>query len=122
MYFLLRRANAKATNAPMSAAPRTPPTVPPTVAEWSTGQSAELKAEIEFDEQVVFAVEEFVAVGASVVTLYVVLTADVDPGSRSVPICEVDIIDELSLQQFVVSDAARQQNLPGSHCKTDHEY
>lgn len=106
----------------MSAAPRTPPTAPPTVAEWSAGQSAELKAEAEFDEQVVFAAEEFTTAGAPVVELYVVLMGDVDPGSRSVPICEVDIIDELSLQQFVVSDAARQQNLPGWHCKTDHEY
>lgn len=31
-------------------------------------------------------------------------------------------MDALLLQQFVVSDAGLQQNLPGSHWRTDQEY
>lgn len=120
--FLLRRANASATRAPIRPAPRTPPTAPPTVAELSAGHRDLSNTVLALDEQVEFDEEPLAAAGASVVKLNVVLIAAVEPGRSRLPMWDVEIIDELSPQQFSVSEPARQQNLPGSHCKTDHEY
>ena len=61
-------------------------------------------------------------VGALSVELKVVLTTTEEPGKSRLPMCDVEIIVLLLPQQFVVSEAALQQNLPGSHCKTFHEY
>lgn len=119
--FRLRSANTRATIAPTKAAPSTPPTAPPTVAELSAGHS-DLSMRFALgavDAHVLLSVNDALATSeASVVELKVVFTIEAVLGKRRLPMCEVDMMVRLLLQQFSVSDAARQQNLPGSHCKT----
>lgn len=114
----LRRAHINAVITPIRAAPSMPPTTPPTSAVELDGLlhcAAEALA-----AQVVF---ELLATGAELsVELYVVLIAVLEPGKRRLPMCDVEIIDALFPQQLPVSDAALQQNLPGSHWRTFHEY
>lgn len=107
----------------ISAAPNTPPIAPPTAAERSGGH---VRIPVEFVLDVVLLAaqlseEPFVTAGDSV-KLKVVLIAVVEPGSNRLPMCEVDIMVALLSQQFVLSDADRQQNLPSEHCNTLYEY
>lgn len=123
-FFFLLTMNASAASDARSAAPSAPPTAPPTTAVLCSGHAAAAAAAavappspapVAADPDTAVTV----TVGSGAVPVPSVTVA-VAVAASSVP-TSVDTTAELLPQQFVVSDAGRQQYVPLLHWSTLHD-